>query len=136
MNSATTSLLIALALFQAKHFLCDFVFQSTWQISNKGNYGHIAGHFHAGLQAVASVPALLVLTQSPALLAALCLGEFVIHYHTDWSKARIDARLGLTDKDWAYWVIFGADQLVHQLTYLGMIYVLEAGVLRAVLGLN
>jgi len=136
MNSATTSLLIALALFQAKHFLCDFVFQSTWQFRNKGNYGHIAGLIHAGLHAVTSLPALLVLTGSPALIAVLCLGELVIHYHTDWSKARIDARLGFTEKDWAYWVIFGADQFVHQLTYLGMIYVLEAGVLNSVPGLN
>ncbi len=136
MNSATTLLLIALVLFQAKHFLCDFVFQSAWQLNNKGNYGHIGGLFHAGLHAVTSVPALLVLTQSPALIAALCLGEFVVHYHTDWGKARIDARFGWTDKDWAYWAIFGADQLVHQFTYLGMIYVLETGALRAILGLN
>ena len=125
MNPATASLLIALALFQTKHFLCDFVFQSLWQVRNKSNYGHIAGLSHAGLHAVASVPALLVLTQSPVLIAALCLGEFVIHYHSDWGKGQIDTRFGLSDQDWVYWVVFGADQFVHQLTYLGMIYILE-----------
>lgn len=129
MNSATMLLLIALALFQVKHFLCDFVFQSLWQVNNKGTYGHIAGFVHAGLHAIGSVPAMLVLTQSPAFIAAVCLGEFAIHYHTDWSRAQIDTRFALTEKDHAYWVIFGADQLVHQLTYLGMIYVLEAGAL-------
>jgi len=129
MNSAIVSLLIALALFQAKHFLCDFVFQSLWQVNNKGTYGHIAGIVHAGLHIIGSVPALLVLTQLPAVIAALCLGEFVVHYHTDWGRAQIDTRFGLTEKDHSYWVIFGADQLIHQLTYLGMIYVLEIGVL-------
>ena len=136
MNTAITSLLIVLVLFQDKHFLCDFVLQSIWQVSNKGNYGHIAGIIHAGLHAIGSIHALLILTQSPVFIAALCLGEFVIHYHTDWSKARIDAKLELTDKEWAYWVIFGAYQFVHQLTYLGMIYVLESGMLGAVLRLN
>ncbi|MBI3678416.1 MAG: DUF3307 domain-containing protein [Proteobacteria bacterium] len=125
MNPAIATLLIALGLFQTKHFLCDFAFQSLWQVRNKGTYGHIAGISHAGLHAIASVPALLVLTQVPVVIAALCLGEFVIHYHSDWSKARIDTKLGLSDKDWVYWVIFGADQFVHQLTYLGMIYILE-----------
>jgi hypothetical protein len=129
MNYATMLLLIALALFQAKHFLCDFVFQSLWQVNNKGIYGHVAGVVHAGLHILGSVPALLVLTQSPAVISALCLGEFVIHYHMDWGRAQIDTKFGLTEKMQAYWVLFGADQFVHQLTYLGMIYVLEAGVL-------
>lgn len=125
MNPVLVPILTALLFFQTKHFICDFLLQSNWQFRNKGTYGHPGGLLHAGLHVVASIPALLVLTQSAVLIAALCAAEFVIHYHCDWSKSRIDARLGLSTEDWGYWVIFGIDQFVHQLTYLGMIYLLE-----------
>jgi|SRR5579871_1110346 len=113
--------LTALALFQLKHFICDFALQTSRQIQAKGSYGALPGLEHAGLHALLSLPALLVLTRAPFLLAALILGEFVIHYHVDWSKARIDRARRLNDTSTAYWVVFGIDQLVHQMTYLALV---------------
>jgi len=114
--------LLALLIFQIKHFLCDFVLQTSNQVRNKGRYLHMAGITHAGLHMLGSIPALLVLTEVPVVVAALVLGEFLVHYHTDWAKSQIDRALRLNDTNALYWTIFGSDQLIHQLTYLGMAY--------------
>lgn len=116
------TVLLALVIFQIKHFLCDFVLQTSAQIRNKGNYLHWGGLTHAGLHVVGSVPALWVLTHTQWVIGAMLLGEFVIHYHTDWAKARIDRMLRLNDTNTLYWTIFGSDQLIHQMTYLAMTY--------------
>ena len=57
----------------------------------------------------------------PGCAIAITLGaEFVIHYHSDWAKAQLDCTFQLDNRSTRYWIIFGADQLIHQLTYLGM----------------
>jgi hypothetical protein len=114
--------LLALLIFQIKHFLCDFVLQTSNQVRNKGQYLHMAGITHAGLHMLGSIPAVLILTQVPIVVAALVLAEFLVHYHTDWAKAQIDRALRLNDTNTLYWTIFGSDQMIHQLTYLGMTY--------------
>ena len=108
--------------FQIKHYLCDFLLQTYELIRYKGKYLHPAGLLHAGLHMLGSIPALLVLTRAPTTIAILVVAEFLIHYHTDWAKARLDSTLRLNDQNSLYWAIFGGDQLVHQLTYVGMIY--------------
>ena len=114
--------LLAMLIFQIKHFLCDFVLQTSHQVLNKGRYLHMGGITHAGLHMLGSLPALLVLTRSPALIAPLLVAEWLIHYHTDWAKVQIDRALRLNDTNQLYWTIFGSDQLIHQLTYVGMTY--------------
>ncbi|HUJ02731.1 MAG TPA: DUF3307 domain-containing protein [Rhizomicrobium sp.] len=121
-----TSVLLALLALQAKHYLCDFVLQNQWQIEAKKSYLKAGGLVHAGLHAVLSIPALLILSAQPVLLAAIPAGEFVLHYHLDWAKARIDSAGGWTQRDKAYWAVFGLDQLFHQLTYMAIV-VIAAG---------
>ena len=116
--------LSALALFQLKHFACDFALQTPRQIRAKGNYGQFPGLEHAGLHAIASLPALLVLTQSAPAITIAIVGEFLVHYHVDWSKARIDKWWAFNNQTTAYWIVFGFDQLVHQATYLTLTFVL------------
>lgn len=117
------TVLLALLVFQIKHFLCDFVFRTYDQVKTKGIYLHAGGLTHAGLHMLGSVPALLILTQTPWLVAALLIGEFLVHYHVDWTKSQIDGRLRLNDTNSLYWTIFGSDQMVHQATYLAMTYI-------------
>ncbi|HEY8949006.1 MAG TPA: DUF3307 domain-containing protein [Rhizomicrobium sp.] len=114
--------LLALLIFQIKHFLCDFVLQTYNQVKTKGIYLHFGGITHAGLHSIGSIPALLVLTRTPFVVLPLLLGEFLVHYHIDWAKSQIDGRLRLNDTNSLYWTIFGSDQLVHQATYLAMTY--------------
>ena len=115
---------LSLLLFQIKHFLFDFAFQTTNQVRHKGDYLHPAGLTHAGGHALGSIPALLVLTHAPAVIAGFVVFEFLLHYHIDWTKAQIDRKFHPSHTSSFYWMVFGADQLAHQLTYLGMAYAL------------
>jgi hypothetical protein len=118
------TVLAALVLFQLKHYLCDFVLQTSSQVQAKGTYGAPGGLRHAGLHAIGSIPALFMLTRSLLTILALIAIEFVLHYHVDFTKARVDAARGWTVADQQYWIVFGLDQFVHQLTYLAFVFVL------------
>ncbi len=124
MSASTLLLLSSLALFEVKHFACDFVFQTAYLYRNKGIYGHRAGFIHAGLHAMGSLPAILLLTSAAQLVAAILVVEFLVHYHVDWLKLFNDKRYRLGINQSGYWVIFGADQLIHQLTYVAILAVL------------
>lgn len=119
----------ALLALQIKHFLGDFVLQSTYQFRTKGIYGHPGGFIHSGIHIAGTLPVLLLYTFNPVSIAAILLAEFVVHYNTDWLKAKIDRTYHWGYSDQRYWMLFGADQLLHQLTYLAILYVLAAGVL-------
>lgn len=118
---STVLLLGALLAFQVKHLICDFVLQTRFQVENKGFYGHAGGLVHAGCHALFSVPVLLILTRSPFLIGTAIVGEFLIHYHTDWLKARIERVRGWNQRMKVYWIAFGIDQFVHQATYIAMV---------------
>lgn len=113
-------LLAVLLILQLKHFLCDFVLQTPYQFTNKGKYGHPGGIIHAGLHALTSLPIFYVVR--PGWIAALLivLGEFILHYHIDWWKEQTVKRKSWKFPQAEFWWTFGADQVLHQLTYLGM----------------
>ena len=123
MTGAEAALAAILALL-AKHLVCDFALQSGWMARNKGRYLHPAGLAHAGLHAAATLPILLAFGAAPMLALGLAAAECALHYHIDWAKAGITARAGWTTGDRAYWVAFGTDQFLHQVTYLGLILAL------------
>lgn len=113
-----------LALF-IKHFILDFVCQGPYQYLNKGTYGHLGGVLHSGLQAIGSYIALSLIIGSSLFLAIVCVVEFVVHYHVDWAKMNLNKYLGLKpDNSEYFWWLMGFDQLLHYLTYFGMIVVL------------
>jgi hypothetical protein len=114
--------IVAMALLQLKHFLCDFVFQTQRHLQFKGQYGHPRGIEHSVIHAAASMPCLLLVGVAPTAALIAVSVEFVIHYHEDWLKEQIVRRNHWTTQDKYFWVAIGADQLVHQITYLGMIF--------------
>jgi hypothetical protein len=116
-----TTILLTLLAFQVKHVICDFVIQTRFQVDNKGYYGRSGGLIHAGWHILFSIPVLLIMTRSPGLIGLTLLLEFLIHYHTDWLKARTQRERGWTQNDSIYWVAFGADQFIHQVSYLAMV---------------
>ncbi|TVP70233.1 MAG: DUF3307 domain-containing protein [Rhodobacteraceae bacterium] len=119
------TVLLALALFQLKHYLADFQWQSAWMVQTKGRYGHLGGVAHAGLHGALSLPVLLLVAPSmPLLIALLVLGEVVLHYHVDWLKSRLSVGAGIDQNDSAYWHLLGLDQAAHQLTYLAIVAML------------
>jgi hypothetical protein len=115
------TVLLSMLVFQIKHFICDFALQTIDLVRKKSVYLHPLGLLHAGEHAVGSIPALVVLTHAPLPIWVLAASEFVVHYHVDWLKAKLDIRLGLSNENTLYWIVFGFDQFIHQLTYLAMI---------------
>lgn len=110
--------LAALLILQLKHFVADFVLQTPYQFLNKGKYGHPGGFIHAGIHALGSMLAFLVITPSLLLGAAIVVGEFITHYHIDWLKERTTRVQKWVFPQAEFWWTFGADQALHQATYL------------------
>lgn len=114
--------LLALVLFQLKHYLADFQWQTLWMVQTKGSYGHPGGLMHAGLHGLLSLPVLLLVAPfAPSLFMVILIFEMVLHYHIDWAKAQIVSRRGIDERDSAYWHYLGLDQAAHQLTYVAML---------------
>ena len=118
--------IVLLALFGIKHFVCDFVLQSNSMIQDKGIYFGIGGVTHAFYHAVGTfIVLMLVLPWNlGAHLAAIAFGciDGLVHYHIDYVKTRLSR--GTTPADKKFWVLLGADQGLHYLTYLGLITIL------------
>jgi hypothetical protein len=115
-------LLIAL---QLKHFIVDFPLQTKYQWSNKGTYGHLGGVLHAALHGLGTFTVLFLFIDDLTLAWYIALADMFIHYHIDWAKMNINKRLGwgpTTHPE--FWVLLGLDQLLHQLTYIAMIFAL------------
>lgn len=125
MHFHPVAVLAILLCLQAKHVLFDFVFQSDWQVRNKGSYGHPGGLVHAGLHALGTLCVGLGIMMAgvigPAVAVAMAAADFVIHYHVDWSKAQMSRRMHLTPDRHGFWIAMGLDQAAHQVTYLGLV---------------
>lgn len=128
MGDPASLMLAALTYLAAKHMVADFVLQTPFQYKNKGKYGHEGGIQHALIHAVLSAPVFFFLPASSMFASASVLVcEFVIHYHVDWGKERVLNKWSLSDKDRGYWYALGFDQLLHHLTYIGMVAWLSLG---------
>jgi hypothetical protein len=121
--------ILALLLLQLKHFVCDFITQTPYQLRHKGIYGHPGGLLHAAHHVVGSAVVLvllkivMLLPIPPTLIATVLSAEFLIHYHIDWGKEQIVKPFVETQGP-AYWAVFGFDQFLHQTTYVAMVYVI------------
>ena len=125
MPDLTLVLLGAVAVLMFKHAVADFYLQTSYQFLNKGIYGHPGGLIHAGIHVALTPLVYLVLAPASLLVAlAITVGEFFVHYHTDWLKEQINRRKGWTVNDHNFWSLLGTDQLVHGLTYLAIVRVL------------
>jgi hypothetical protein len=111
--------LAAVAVLMAKHMVADFYLQTPYQYLNKGSYAHPGGIIHSAIHVALTPVVYLLLAPASLLLAVgIALGEFIVHYHTDWLKEQINRRNGWTVSDRGFWYALGADQLAHGLTYL------------------
>ncbi len=113
----TTGVLVCL---QLKHFAADYLLQTPWMIGGKGRIECGGGYAHAGIHAILSVPALLIAGLDLPKVAALACGEFVLHFAIDHFKARISMRSEKGPATASFWALHGADQCIHQLTYVAM----------------
>jgi len=115
------SIYMVLALLYIKHWLIDFVNQNAEELANKGRYGNAHGLMHSIKHGVATF---LVFWYMLNWQGAVILGfiDFVIHYHVDWAKAKINTAGQFTADNPKFWLWLGADQLAHHVTYLFLVY--------------
>jgi hypothetical protein len=111
-----------LLILQVKHFVADYLLQPSWVLRGKGDLRQVGGYAHAGAHALGSLPAFFVAGLGSAEIAAFAAAEFVIHYAIDYTKARLARNSKSGPNTHAYWAMHGADQLMHQFTYAGLIY--------------
>jgi len=114
----------AIGLLETKHLVADFFLQSKDQLKFKGIYGHPVGILHSAIHAAGSCAVFLILPAVIVVAAALVVVEFLLHYHIDWAKEWLGARLKMNVSEKRYWSLFGIDQWLHHLTYLIYIVVL------------
>jgi Protein of unknown function (DUF3307) len=112
--------LVLITCLFIKHFFVDFPLQKPYQWMNKGTYGHFGGILHALLHGVTT--ALVLMWYAPYTSIVLGLIDAVVHYHIDWAKMNINKQCGWkADTHEEFWWLLGVDQLLHALTYIGLV---------------
>lgn len=112
----------ALFLLFVKHFVCDFPLQtSPWMYRNKGIYLHPGGIAHSAVHALGTWLVLVFFIGEQAWMYALL--DFIVHYHIDWAKLKLNKRYDLRpdNSNW-FWILLGLDQLAHHITYFVIVY--------------
>lgn len=115
----TIIIFILLALFGIKHFIADFLMQYDYMLRDKGIYGAMGGVHHAIVHASFTFLILVFFCPNVNTIITLSFVDFVLHYHIDYFKQKLNK--GLTTADRQFWVWLGADQALHYLTYVGII---------------
>jgi len=114
--------------FFLKHFIVDFPLQVAFMYKNKGTLWHPGGLLHARQHGIGTALVLTLFeflssgTFSPFLILGLGLLDFVIHYFIDFAKMNLNRIKGwgpTTHEE--FWWLLGLDQLLHYLTYAGII---------------
>lgn len=100
----------------------DYFLQTKWMLEGRGKYLHPGTFAHAGIHALGSFLAFIVVGTSLAFVIPIVLLEWSVHFHIDWWKGRYTTGLNLTPADAGYWRVSGVDQALHQLTYVGMLW--------------
>ena len=116
MNEAVV---IAFALLFIKHWYIDFVNQSMDEVNHKGIYLHWLGVKHSLKQGMATAAIFFLMGCGFTESLALGCTDFVIHYHTDWTKMNYGNR---DIQNPLFWNHLGLDQLAHYMTYLMLVY--------------
>ena len=119
----TEFFLVVLILgLQIKHFLSDYLLQTAWMIQGKVSFGHAGGYVHAGIHVVGTALVLAGLGVAIQLLIVIVLIEFIVHYLLDFAKEHVTSGLSARERPHRYWALHGLDQLLHQLTYLAIVW--------------
>lgn len=113
--------LLLISAFAVKHFVADFVLQSSWMAMNKHKYFHPAGWSHAMIQGVGTYLAVIAFV-TPLTALVVGLLDTIIHHFVDFCKMNITRHHKLAPSDYSFWFWIGVDQLLHYTTYIAITY--------------
>ena len=117
---------ILLIVFNVKHFFGDFVFQTSYMVLGKAKEGW-------GFIKPLSLHCLVHVALSGAIIVCVDFRflwlvpiEFVIHFIIDRLKSgpRYGGKFPMMKFPKMFWALFGLDQFLHQLTYIGLTWFL------------
>ena len=91
-------------------------------LKDKGTYGAKGGIYHAVMHTAGTFIVLAIAIYSIEWAVIFALIDGIVHYHIDWVKTNL-AR-DTTPADRKFWLLLGADQTLHYLTYIGIISLL------------
>lgn len=107
---------------EIKHFVADYMLQTTLMLRGKGNLKSAGGYAHAGVHAALSGVVLLVAGVPAPAVGGIIFGEFCLHYGLDFWKVQYGRNVQASSQPKLFWALHGLDQLFHQLTYAAMIF--------------
>jgi hypothetical protein len=114
-------LLVLLIGLELKHYVADYMLQPPWLLRGKGDVRQPGGYVHAGVHVAGSLLVFLVAGVAWPAAGLIVAAEFPIHYGADYAKAHYAGGVDAAVSPWRFWALHGFDQLLHQLTYAGMI---------------
>jgi len=112
------------------HFLADFGFQSRWMAQNKSSQlNALALHIleYTTVLGILTVVGCAIVNSCPLSLPALFLwvvANGLAHFVVDYFSSRASKAAWGAGKENLFWIIIGADQLVHQICLFGLLVLL------------
>lgn len=122
MSGIVSTVLLLFCLLQIKHMFADYFLQTPKMLSGRGEYWHMGRAQHAGVHALGSIIVFAVIGAPLVFITAIVALEWAVHFHIDYCKARYSDSKCLTPTQAGYWRAAGADQALHQLTYVAMVW--------------
>lgn len=113
-----------LVLLLIKHWYIDFVDQSMEEVQAKGNYGEWLGLRHSLKHGLITAIIFALFLTNPVDYLLLGFLDFLVHYHVDWAKININRSHNYTTDKPEFWAWLGLDQLIHNLTYLWLVWII------------
>ena len=123
MPDLLSNIFLLFCLLQIKHMFADYFLQTRWMLAGRGEYLHLGRAVHAGIHALGSAFALLLVGVDPGLTLAIISVEWIAHFNIDWAKAYYSEVRDLKPDQARFWQASGVDQALHQFTYVVMVWV-------------
>jgi hypothetical protein len=122
MTDVLSIALLALVSLQVKHLICDGPLQTLRMVQDKSFYGRPQGVLHAAIHLVGTAIVFMLFGMPLKIVALLALVDGAIHYHIDFIKNNLVRAKGWGTEDSPYWWAFTADQMLHHMTYVLLVW--------------
>ncbi|NOD85381.1 DUF3307 domain-containing protein [Ruegeria sp. HKCCD6119] len=122
MTASIGAVFLMLCLLLIKHMFADYYLQTPKMLSGRGEYFHLGRAQHAAVHVVGSIVVFLVFGAPLVFILIVGALEWFIHFNIDFIKASYSDKKRLEPTQPAFWRAAGLDQLMHNLTYVAMVW--------------
>lgn len=122
MSFSVHAVLMLLIALQAKHFVADGPLQTRAMVEAKGVFGKPLGLLHAALHGIGTGVVFLAFGFPVGVVITVAAADAGVHYLIDFSKEQIVRRARWTTADPTFWWALSADQTLHQMSYVILVW--------------